>query len=50
MLTPDSFFSYVDDRAKKNRHNALIHAEKAQNIRTILIDPKNREVESAHFR
>lgn len=34
----------------KKQDKALIHAKRARNIRTVLIDPKDTAVESAQFR
>ncbi|PTU20955.1 hypothetical protein P175DRAFT_0458907 [Aspergillus ochraceoroseus IBT 24754] len=42
--------SYVDDLSVKKQDKALIHARRAQNIRTVLIDPKDTAIESAQFR
>jgi hypothetical protein len=42
--------SYVDDLSVKKQDKALIHAKRARNIRTVLIDPKDTAVESAQFR
>ncbi|KAJ5134089.1 hypothetical protein N7526_005454 [Penicillium atrosanguineum] len=42
--------SYVDDLSVKKQDKALIHARRARNIRTVLIDPKDTAVESAQFR
>ncbi|KAL4788405.1 hypothetical protein BJX76DRAFT_315543 [Aspergillus varians] len=42
--------SYVDDLSVKKQDKALIHAKRARNIRTVLIDPKNTAIESAQFR
>ncbi|KAJ5105131.1 hypothetical protein NUU61_002478 [Penicillium alfredii] len=42
--------SYVDDLSVKKQDKALIHARRACNIRTVLIDPKDTAVESAQFR
>jgi hypothetical protein len=40
----------VDDLSVKKQDKALIHAKRARNIRTVLIDPKDTAVESAQFR
>lgn len=42
--------SYVDDLSVKKQDKALIHARRARNIRTVLIDPKDTAIESAQFR
>ncbi|KAI2794282.1 hypothetical protein POX_a00874 [Penicillium oxalicum] len=42
--------SYVEDLSVKKQDKALIHAKRARNIRTVLIDPKDTAVESAQFR
>ncbi|KAI9372400.1 hypothetical protein BJX61DRAFT_534011 [Aspergillus egyptiacus] len=42
--------SYVDDLSVKKQDKALIHAKRARNIRTVLIDPKDTAIESAQFR
>ncbi|KAF4770807.1 hypothetical protein HAV15_012818 [Penicillium sp. str.  len=42
--------NYIDDLSKQKQDKALIHAERARNIRTVLIDPKDTAVESAQFR
>ncbi|KAE8348355.1 hypothetical protein BDV28DRAFT_161425 [Aspergillus coremiiformis] len=42
--------SYVDDLSVKKQDKALIHAKRARNIRTVLLDPKDTTVESAQFR
>ncbi|KAL3470413.1 hypothetical protein BJX99DRAFT_267490 [Aspergillus californicus] len=42
--------SYVDDLSVKKQDKALIHAKRARNIRSVLIDPKDTAVESAQFR
>ncbi|KAE8375875.1 hypothetical protein BDV26DRAFT_249447 [Aspergillus bertholletiae] len=42
--------SYVDDLSIKKQDKALIHAKRARNIRTVLLDPKDTTVESAQFR
>ncbi|KAL2863452.1 integrase zinc binding domain-containing protein [Aspergillus lucknowensis] len=42
--------SYVDDLSVKKQDKALIHARRAQNIKTVLIDPKDTAIESAQFR
>ncbi|KAJ5577773.1 uncharacterized protein N7459_006737 [Penicillium hispanicum] len=42
--------SYVDDLSVKKQDKALIHAQRARNIKTVLIDPKDTAVESAQFR
>ncbi|PKX96734.1 integrase zinc binding domain-containing protein [Aspergillus novofumigatus IBT 16806] len=41
---------YVDDLSVKKQDKALIHARRARNIRTVLIDPKDTAIESAQFR
>ena len=43
-------FSYVHDLSPKKQDKALIHAKRAANIRTVLIDKKTTAVESAQFR
>jgi hypothetical protein len=45
-----SSYSYVDDLSVKKQDKALIHAKRARNIRTVLLDPKDTTVESAQFR
>lgn len=50
MLTPHLMNSYVDDLSVKKQDKALIHAGRARNIRTVLMDPKDTAVESAQFR
>lgn len=40
----------MDDLSVKKQDKALIHAKRARNIRTVLIDPKDTAVESAQFR
>ncbi|PYH72516.1 integrase zinc binding domain-containing protein [Aspergillus vadensis CBS 113365] len=42
--------SYVDDLSVKKQDKALIHAKRARNIKTVLMDPKDTAVESAQFR
>jgi hypothetical protein len=42
--------SYVNDLSVKKQDKALIHAKRARNIRTVLVDPKDTAVESAQFR
>ncbi|KAF9882651.1 hypothetical protein FE257_005807 [Aspergillus nanangensis] len=42
--------SYVDDLSIKKQDKALIHARRARNIRTVLMDPKDTAIESAQFR
>ncbi|KAL4866415.1 hypothetical protein BDV12DRAFT_187483 [Aspergillus spectabilis] len=42
--------SYVNDLSVKKQDKALIHAKRARNIRTVLIDPKDTAIESAQFR
>ncbi|KAJ5967158.1 hypothetical protein N7501_003406 [Penicillium viridicatum] len=42
--------NYIEDLSKQKQDKALIHAERARNIRTVLIDPKETAVESAQFR
>ncbi|KAL4801533.1 hypothetical protein BDV18DRAFT_154797 [Aspergillus unguis] len=42
--------SYVDDLSVKKQDKALIHAKRARNIRTVLMDPKDTAIESAQFR
>ncbi|KAJ6001769.1 hypothetical protein N7499_002368 [Penicillium canescens] len=42
--------NYVNDLSVKKQDKALIHAKRARNIRTVLIDPKDTAVESAQFR
>ncbi|GAD99462.1 hypothetical protein AOR_1_1090134 [Paecilomyces variotii No. 5] len=42
--------SYVDDLSVKKQDKALIHAARARNIRSVLMDPKDTAVESAQFR
>lgn len=42
--------SYVDDLSVKKQDKALIHARRARNIRTVLVDPKGTAIESAQFR
>ncbi|GES65612.1 hypothetical protein ATEIFO6365_0012000400 [Aspergillus terreus] len=42
--------SYVEDLSVKKQDKALIHAKRARNIRTVLLDPKDTAVESAQFR
>ncbi|KAJ5144492.1 hypothetical protein N7476_005063, partial [Penicillium atrosanguineum] len=42
--------SYIDDLSVKKQDKALIHARRAQIIRTVLINPKDTTVESARFR
>ncbi|KAL4789383.1 hypothetical protein BDV19DRAFT_26946 [Aspergillus venezuelensis] len=42
--------SYVDDLSVKKQDKALIHAKRARNIKTVLIDPKDTAIESAQFR
>jgi hypothetical protein len=42
--------SYVHDLSPKKQDKALIHAKRATNIRTVLIDKKTTAVESAQFR
>jgi hypothetical protein len=42
--------SYVHDLSPKKQDKALIHAKRAANIRTVLIDKKTTAVESAQFR
>jgi hypothetical protein len=49
MLT-DGLSSYVQDLSPKKQDKALIHAKRAANIRTVLIDKKTTAVESAQFR
>lgn len=44
------FPSYVDELSVKKQDKALIHAKRARNIRTVLIDPKDTAIESAQFR
>ncbi|KAI9041720.1 uncharacterized protein KD926_006619 [Aspergillus affinis] len=41
--------SYVDDLSVKKQDKALIHAKRARNIRTVLLDPKDTAIESAQF-
>ncbi|KAJ5183215.1 hypothetical protein N7492_000831 [Penicillium capsulatum] len=41
---------YVKDLSVKKQDKALIHASRARNIRSVLIDPKNTSVETAQFR
>ena len=50
ILTRQTYFSYVDDLSVKKQDKALIHARRARNIRTVLIDPKDTAIESAQFR
>lgn len=40
----------MEDLSVKKQDKALIHAKRARNIRTVLIDPKDTAVESAQFR
>ncbi|RAL07327.1 integrase zinc binding domain-containing protein [Aspergillus homomorphus CBS 101889] len=42
--------SYVDDLSVKKQDKALIHAKRARNIKTVLLDPKDTAIESAQFR
>lgn len=42
--------SYVNDLSIKKQDKALIHAKRARNIKTVLMDPKDTAVESAQFR
>ena len=42
--------SYVKDLSIKKQDKALIHARRAKNIRSVLLDPKDTTVESAQFR
>ena len=42
--------SYVNDLSVKKQDKALIHAKRARNIRTVLVDPKDTAIESAQFR
>lgn len=42
--------SYVAQLSPKKQDKALIHARRAANIRTVLIDKKTTSVESAQFR
>lgn len=49
-LTLCLLFSYVEDLSVKKQDKALIHAGRARNIRTVLMDPKDTAVESAQFR
>ncbi|PYH98344.1 hypothetical protein BO71DRAFT_416312 [Aspergillus ellipticus CBS 707.79] len=42
--------SYVDDLSIKKQDKALIHAKRARNIKTVLMDPKDTAIESAQFR
>ncbi|PWY79533.1 hypothetical protein BO70DRAFT_316065 [Aspergillus heteromorphus CBS 117.55] len=42
--------SYVDDLSIKKQDKALIHARRARNIKTVLMDPKDTAIESAQFR
>jgi hypothetical protein len=41
---------YVTDLSPKKQDKALIHARRAANIRTVLMDKKTTSVESAQFR
>lgn len=50
LLTGQFHSSYVDDLSVKKQDKALIHARRARNIRTVLIDPKDTAIESAQFR
>lgn len=50
LISAMVWFSYVDDLSVKKQDKALIHAKRARNIRTVLIDPKDTAVESAQFR
>ncbi|KAI2846339.1 hypothetical protein CBS11350_3879 [Aspergillus niger] len=45
-----AFLIYVDDLSVKKQDKALIHAKRARNIKTVLMDPKDTAVESAQFR
>jgi len=49
-LVVDRSSSYVDDLSVKKQDKALIHARRARNIKTVLIDPKDTAIESAQFR
>lgn len=40
----------MDDLSVKKQDKALIHAARARNIKTVLIDPKDTAIESAQFR
>jgi hypothetical protein len=40
----------VDDLSVKKQDKALIHAKRARNIQTVLMNPKDTAVESAQFR
>lgn len=44
------FYSYVQDLSIKKQDKALIHAQRARNIKAVLLDPKDTSVESAQFR
>ena len=50
MCSNDRLYSYVDDLSVKKQDKALIHAKRARNIKTVLMDPKDTAVESAQFR
>lgn len=43
-------YSYVEGLSIKKQDKALINAQRARNIRMVLIDPKNTAVETAQFR
>jgi hypothetical protein len=49
-MVTDGLPSYVQDLSPKKQDKALIHAKRAANIRTVLIDKKTTAVESAQFR
>ncbi|KAJ5827603.1 hypothetical protein N7447_004366 [Penicillium robsamsonii] len=42
--------NYIEGLSNQKQDKALIHAKRARNISTVLIDPKNTAVESAQFR
>lgn len=50
ILTLLCTLSYVKDLSVKKQDKALIHAKRARNIRTVLMEPKDTAVETAQFR
>ena len=50
QIVANMWYRYVSQLSPKKQDKALIHARRAANIRTVLVDKKTTTVESAQFR